>query len=111
MRFRTSRVAAVAVLSVFPAVTRAQAVSGEDACASLRQLRVPGVVLADLTAQWLPAGAPPPAEPPWVPPLTAPLPAYCRLSATIDPRTGADGKSYGIGFALALPAEWNGRFL
>ena len=39
------------------------------------------------------------------------LPAYCRLSATLDRRTGADGRSYGIGFALALPAEWNGRFL
>jgi feruloyl esterase len=39
------------------------------------------------------------------------MPAYCRLSATLDRRTGADGRSYGIGFALALPAEWNGRFL
>jgi feruloyl esterase len=39
------------------------------------------------------------------------LPAYCKLGATLDRRTGADGKSYGIGFALALPAEWNGRFL
>jgi feruloyl esterase len=29
----------------------------------------------------------------------------------LDRRTGADGKSYGIGFALSLPAEWNGRFL
>jgi feruloyl esterase len=29
----------------------------------------------------------------------------------LDPRTGADGKSYAIGFALALPGEWNGRFL
>src|SRR3954462_7280572 len=26
-------------------------------------------------------------------------------------RTGTDGKPYGIGFAIALPAEWNGRFL
>ena len=29
----------------------------------------------------------------------------------LDSRTGADGKSYGIGFALALPGDWNGRFL
>ena len=29
----------------------------------------------------------------------------------LDRRTGADGKPYGIGFALALPGEWNGRFL
>ena len=44
-------------------------------------------------------------------PLAVTLPGYCRLSATRDRRTGGDGKSYGIGFALALPAEWNGRFL
>ena len=41
----------------------------------------------------------------------APIPAYCRVDATIDPRTGVDGKPYGIGFALALPANWNGGFL
>ena len=29
----------------------------------------------------------------------------------IDERTGRDGKPYGIGFAVALPANWNGRFL
>ena len=46
-----------------------------------------------------------------MPPLAVSLPAYCRLDATLDRRTGADGKSYGIGFALALPADWNGRFL
>ncbi len=61
--------------------------------------------------EWFAAGAPPPAEPAWVPPLAVALPAYCRLDATLDRREGADGKSYGIGFALALPAAWNGRFL
>jgi len=39
------------------------------------------------------------------------IPAYCRIEGVIDERTGADGKSYGIGFALALPDSWNGRFL
>jgi pimeloyl-ACP methyl ester carboxylesterase len=39
------------------------------------------------------------------------LPAYCRVEGVIDTRTGRDGKPYGIGFALALPADWNGRFL
>jgi len=44
----------------------------------------------------------------------APLPPDCRLlplDATLDRRAGADGKTYGIGFALALPSDWNGRFL
>jgi feruloyl esterase len=40
-----------------------------------------------------------------------PLPAYCRVDGTIDPRTGVGGKPYGIGFAITLPANWNGGFL
>ncbi|HWF11906.1 MAG TPA: tannase/feruloyl esterase family alpha/beta hydrolase [Bryobacteraceae bacterium] len=39
------------------------------------------------------------------------VPAYCRVEGTINPRAGVDGKRYGIGFALALPAGWNGGFL
>ena len=38
-------------------------------------------------------------------------PAHCRVDGVIDERTGRDGKPYGIGFAVALPANWNGRFL
>src|SRR5690349_13511049 len=37
--------------------------------------------------------------------------AHCRVDGVIDRRTGVDGKEYGIGFALALPDQWNGRFL
>src|ERR1700694_2441152 len=29
----------------------------------------------------------------------------------IDQRTGAGGKTYGIGFAIALPDNWSNRFL
>lgn len=39
------------------------------------------------------------------------LPAHCRVEGMIDRRTGAEEKSYGIGFAVALPDSWNGRFL
>ena len=45
------------------------------------------------------------------PPLATTLPAHCRVEGIVDERTGADGKTYGIGFALALPDDWNGRFL
>jgi Tannase and feruloyl esterase len=121
MRLWVSSLTAVLALpaSLGPAVVLGEAAQpaaaprarGESACVPLRQLQVPGVTLTEVTADWLPAGSPPPQEPPWMPPLAAPLPTYCRLSATLDRRTGADGKSYGIGFALALPADWNGRFL
>src|SRR5712691_7039811 len=39
------------------------------------------------------------------------LPARCRVDGVIDQRTGVGGKAYGIGFAVALPDNWNGRFL
>ena len=40
--------------------------------------------------------------------VRAKLPAYCRLDGMLDRRTGADGTAYGIGFALALPANGTG---
>jgi len=85
--------------------------AGPEACTALAALQVPGARLSDIDARWFPAGSPPPPEPPWVSPLAVKLPAYCRLDATLDRRTGADGRPYGIGFAIALPAGWNGRLL
>lgn len=43
--------------------------------------------------------------------IEAAFPAHCRVEGTINRRIGADGKEYGIGFALALPGDWNGRLL
>src|SRR6266852_7694934 len=39
------------------------------------------------------------------------LPPRCRVDGVIDQRMGAGGKTYGIGFAVTLPDNWNGRFL
>ena len=39
------------------------------------------------------------------------LPAHCRIEGVIERRTGVGGVEYGIKFALALPDDWNGRFL
>lgn len=49
--------------------------------------------------------------PPGAPPMVINLPSHCRIEGIVNERTGAGGKSYGIGFALALPTDWNGRFL
>ncbi len=43
--------------------------------------------------------------------VPAAVPAFCHVEGAIDQRTGVDGKPYAIGFALALPDAWNGRFL
>ena len=39
------------------------------------------------------------------------IPSYCRAEGVIDKRIGVGGKPYAIGFAIALPDRWNGRFL
>ena len=36
---------------------------------------------------------------------------HCRVDGVIDSRVGHGGRKYGIGFAVALPDRWNGRFL
>jgi feruloyl esterase len=78
-------------------------------CASLTGLKIPGFDATIKTATLVPAGPPP--QSPIAPPIPGMLPAYCRVDGVIDPRTGSDGKPYAIGFALALPENWNGRFL
>src|SRR6188508_947663 len=67
-----------------------------DACAKLTGFTYPGYAVQIRQAQDVAAGS---------------LPAHCRVDGVIDARTGRDGKPYGIGFAIALPTQWNGRFL
>ena len=81
-----------------------------SACAALLQLQVPGVALTVTKAEWFAAGAPVPGGRGGAQPAPN-LPAYCRLDGVVDRRTGAGGVPFGIGFALALPETWNGRFL
>jgi feruloyl esterase len=100
--------ALILVCASLPAIAQTPT-RGPDECAALRNLQLTGVALSEISAQWTPAGpAPSPFAPP---PATIALPAYCRFQGTLNRRQGADGQQYGIGFALALPAAWNGRFL
>src|SRR4029453_6001465 len=46
-----------------------------------------------------------------MPPVEVPIPGYCRARGVIDPRKGIDGVDFGLRFELALPDDWNGRFL
>ena len=78
-------------------------------CAALVKLQLPGVTLAITKAEWFPAGTAPAGGGAAASAIR--LPAYCRIDGVIDRRVGAAGVSYGIGFALALPDNWNGRFL
>lgn len=85
-------------------------------CAALKEFKLASYDIAIDNAQQLAAtaggaaagagagaGGPPGAR--------LPLPAHCRIDGAIDRRIGLDGKPYAIGFSVALPEEWNGRFL
>jgi hypothetical protein len=39
------------------------------------------------------------------------LPPHCHVAGSFEQRTGVEGKPYAIGFAINMPADWNGRFL
>jgi hypothetical protein len=84
---------------------------GATACAAMKTFALPGVTLEITKAEWTAAGSKPPAANPNARPPNFALPAYCRVDGMIDKRTGADGRPYGIGFAINLPDDWNGRFL
>src|SRR5262245_7505449 len=109
------RIAALASISVMafalPAAAQSSAGQSEAACAALTALTIPGLDLKITKAEWFAAGAPVPPPAPNAPAPDFKLPAFCRLDGVLDARRGADGASYGIGFALSLPADWNGRFL
>jgi feruloyl esterase len=78
-------------------------------CAALANLAAPGFVVEK--AVIIPAG-PAPAEDGSgaVDGLGAPLPEHCLVQGMLNPRTGADGRKFGLGFDLRMPTKWNGRF-
>src|SRR5579859_1715920 len=82
-------------------------------CADMLKYQSSGVALKITKAEATPAAAPgtlriSPNFPGTVP---VAVPAFCHVEGVINQRTGVDGKPYGIGFALSLPEQWNGRFL
>ena len=109
---RASLLALSILLLSAPAVF-AQSRTTPAACEALQKLQLDGVSLAVTKTQWFAAAAPlPGGRAGGPPPAATNLPAYCRLDGVIDRRTGVPaGTAYGIGFALSLPEQWNGRFL
>jgi feruloyl esterase len=70
-------------------------------CADLTKFKIPGSAMVITKAEMIPASSG----------TSAAVPAHCQVDGMINERTGADGKTYGIGFAVALPDNWNNRFL
>lgn len=81
-------------------------------CADMAKAAVPGLDVQVTKAEVVPAAAAGTLKPsPFQPPIPVAMPAYCKVEGSFERRTGAGGKPYALGFALALPANWNGRFL
>jgi len=80
-----------------------------DRCSELVHFAMPGLAIKITKTEMLPPGPAP--QIPFQPVFRVTLPAYCHVEGVLDERTGAGGRIYGVGFALALPENWNGRFL
>jgi hypothetical protein len=80
-----------------------------EPCEALKNFRMPGYAVEIDSAQSVAAG-PMAAGPVGPPGPRANLPAYCKVDGTIEKRIGLNGKPYAIGFSVALPENWNGRF-
>ena len=102
-----------AILGVAAPLLFAQPAAAQSHCSDMLKFQAPGVNLAITKAEATPASAPGTLRTSPNFPGTVPVavPGFCHVEGVINQRTGVDGKPYGIGFALALPDQWNGRFL
>ena len=99
--------------SILLTIMAAPLLLGQQPCADLAKFQMPGMAITITKAEQVAAAAAGtvrvnPAGPAMV---AVALPSYCRVDGVIDQRTGVGGKSYGIGFAVTLPDNWNSRFL
>ena len=89
----------------------ASSVFGEQgSCEDLLRFKMEGFNLTINKASTIPEGKLPPNAF-GAPAYDGVIPGYCRVDGEIDKRIGHEGKSYAIGFAVALPKNWNGRFM
>lgn len=104
----SSRLLRIFICLGFGSVSAAYA-QQSNACSALAKFTIPGTAVVITKAQMILAG-PAPAIP-RMPSYNGLLPAHCRVDGVINHRTGVEGKEFGIGFALALPENWNHDFM
>src|SRR5688572_6365524 len=97
------------VIALTTAAAGSAQTANAAACSELTKLQLPGVALTVTKVEWIPAGPMPAGR--GGAPSTVKLTAYCRVDGMLDRRVGVANVTYGTGFALALPENWNGRFL
>jgi hypothetical protein len=104
------RLFAILILTVSVAKP-ALAQSNRPDCTAMMRAQIPGVSIqkAEVVPAQAAGGAPKSGMMPMNP--QAAMPSYCRVDGIVDARKGLNGVDYGIGFAVALPADWTGRLL
>src|SRR5262252_52450 len=80
-------------------------------CADLIKFKIPGVPMVITKAATIPTSSAPGTSTAETRATSATIPSHCQADGMINERRGADGRTYGIGFSLALPDNWNNRFL
>jgi len=98
----------IAYLILFAAVGVMGRAQTPGTCGDLAKFQMPGNRIEITRAEMVAAGPAPGGRAGQAGPV---LVARCRVDGIIDRRTGADGKTYGIRFAVALPENWSGQFL
>lgn len=104
----------VATLSEYAQASSAAApIPPVQKCTDLVNLKIAGANVQITKAEAVPTTPPGTLRTATISPeaIPVPIPPYCRVDGVMDPRTGADNKPYAIGFEIALPDNWNGRFL
>lgn len=80
------------------------------ACSAIAELATSTFVVEK--AEIVPAGpAPAPDGSGAANPEGEALPEHCLVQGMLNPRIGAGGLNFGIGFDLRMPTKWNGRFV
>jgi len=100
------------ILALFAALFVSAAAVGfaqaPNRCGDLSKIQIPGAKIEITRAEVVAAGPAPAGRGGLAGPK---LPAHCRLNGILDRRTGPDGKTYGIRFAVAMPENWTGQYL
>ena len=96
------------VLLLFASAGVALFAQAPDQCKDLADFQMPGNRIEITRAEMVAAGQANAGRGGQSGPV---LPVRCRVDGIIDRRTGPDGKTYGIRFAIALPEKWTGQYL
>jgi len=98
-----SRASVLAAALLSGGAHAAEVTADTSTCAAIADLARPDFLVEK--AEIVPAGPAPSAGG-----EGEPLPEHCLVQGMLNPRLGADGRSFGIGFDLRMPTVWNGRF-